>query len=498
MPPFTREAATVVDARIGSGLSTSGRANLPLASQNKRVWLDTRATANGDGSSHAKAYRSQTEAYAAMVGGDQLMIASDSVLTNPLGQLARLAGRNAAFPTVVQSYDRASPNNSGRHGILANRVAYRGTTPFLAATVRGTSCFALRGIRLDHAAATARTAYSFAAGAQWLLIEQCAFIAAQLGLNAVVPTTAHIIRQTAFQGQWSGTSHAQGIFTSDNYDTVIEDCVFHHCGWRMGVDRSASAANGGPTIYNHAVYAAVHSGGIMRRCIFVDPSSHGAQLRGNWHSHDNVFIACPLALLHGGGTSYAIDAPGGVMALSYRNVITIAQDIGPAHVRGFGVQVANTREGSVVEQTLVVGPGGGTASAAFAASASLGAGYVPNPTRIVFQRNTNDWSQYGYNQGPGWADGWPGRVSVTDRYNIIPSDRRVYTNSGNDGLAAARALGFASISELGFGMVADPGRRWAITIANTIRRGFVPRDSAVARGVPYKGAILPDGSWNAG
>jgi hypothetical protein len=498
IPPFTREAATVRDARIGSGLSVNGRAILPLGAGSKRVWLDTKAAAGGNGRSHATAYKRETDAYAALLGGDQLMIASDSVLTVPLGQIRGLSGRSAVFPTVVQSYDRSAPNDAGRHGLLSNRVSYRGATTFLGSTGSMVSYFALRGIRLDHAAAKSRLAYAFSAGVNWLLIEQCAFIAAQLGLNAIVPTTAHVIRETSFQGQWSGTSHAQGLYTSANYDTVIEDCIFHHCGWRMGVTRSATAAAGGPTIFNHAIYAAVHSGGIVRRCVFVEPSSHGAQLRGNWHSHDNVFIACPLALLHGGGTTYAFDAPGGVMALSYRNVITTAQDISPTSVRGFGIQVANTRQGSVVEQTLAVGPGAGHTYAAFAASAATGLGYEPNPTRIVFQRNTNDWSAQGYKQGPDFASGWPNRVFLTDRNNIVTTDRRVYTNAARDGLWAAQTLGFASISELGFGMVADPGRSWAITIANYIRRGFAPRDIRLTPGVVYNGAVLPDGSWNAG
>jgi hypothetical protein len=47
-------------------------------------------------------------------------------------------------------------------------------------------------------------------------------------------------------------------------------------------------------------------------------------------------------------------------------------------------------------------------------------------------------------------------------------------------------------------MVADPGRSWAITIANYIRRGFAPRDIRLTPGVVYNGAVLPDGSWNAG
>jgi hypothetical protein len=491
--PFVREGAAVRDARIGKGLTWDGRAILPLGPQNKRVWLDTQAASStGKGTSAVTPFRNEADAYAAMRSGDQLMIATGSVLTQPFSQLESLPGLSAAYPTVVQSYDRTAPTNEARYGLFANRVTYAGTKPFMGNIRYKTVPYvAWRGIRFDHSAA--RIEYYFGWGFSWLLIEQCGFFAAQLSLSSAHGTTVNVIRQTVFQGQWSDSGHSQGIYTADNFDTVIEDCIFFHCGWKMGVTRSAAANLGGPTIFNHGVYAAVKSGGTLRRCVFVEPSSHGAQLRGNWHSHDNVFISCPLPLLHGGGTTYALDAPSGVMALCYRNIVTIAQSISPTLPRGFGIDVVNTRPGSIVEQNLIVNPGtASVVSNALTAIAQAGAGYEPNPTVVTFQRNTNAWSKWDYAQGK------TGRVFVTDKDNILPANKTSFADPSRDGLSAARALGFATVSDLAYGMAANPGKTWSAQIASHIRPGFAPRGLTLTQGQSFKGAVLPDGSWNAG
>jgi hypothetical protein len=493
VPPFAKEGRDVRDTRFGEGTGADGRAILSLASGRRRIWLDMQATSNGDGRSAASPYRTEFQAYGAMRGGDQLMIASGSVLDQPLLAIAMLSGRDAANPTVFQSYDRAAPDDEARYGLFANQVTYKGTEPFIRAQGRSqVSCIALRGICFDHRAAREWTGYDFTSGISWLLIEQCAFLAAQLDLNAVRDTEAHVVRQTAFQGQWSAKGHAQGLYTSGNYDTVVEDCVFHHCGWKMDVDRSAAESDGGPTIFNHGLYAQVQSGGILRRCAFIEPSSHGAQLRGNWASHDNVFIACPLGLLHGGGTTYATNAPDGVMALAYRNIFTLAEDISPALPRGSGLVVANTREGSVVEQNLAVAPRSRRTMEGFGALAQSGQGYEPNKTTILFRHNTNAWSPGGFDSAPR-RPGLAERILITDRDNIAMDDKVAFTDPSRDGLTAARSLGFATVRDFGNGAALDPAKPWATMVTDHIRPGYAPRGM---RGGAVKGAVRPDGSWN--
>jgi hypothetical protein len=489
VPPFTKEAANVRDGRFGQGLSADGRALLALSPKRKRWWLDTNAAAGGNGKSAATPFRSENQAYGAMNGGDQLMIAGGSTLSQQMWLLGKLSGISNAFPTLIQSYDRAAPQDETRYGLLSNKVVYRSATPFIPRLSRkgeGAAFIAIRGIAFDHRAPENRVVqYIFPAGINSLFLEQCAFLATQLSLNSLGGTNSHLFRQCAFQGQWAGDRHAQGIYTSGNMDTVIEDCVFHHCGWKMGLDRSATYAEGGPTMFNHALYAAVYSGGILRRSVFVDPASHGAQLRGNWHSHDNVFIACPLALLHGGGTTYALDAPGGVMALCYRNIFTVAQPISPASQRGYGVEVANTLEGSIIEQNLAVGPGEQKRASAFAAAALDGPGYEPNRTTILFERNTNNWSPNGYD-----------RVTLTARNNIEMQDQVTFADPHRDGMTAIKSLGFTTLGDFGDAVVADPAKPWAMRLADHIRPGYAPR--GLRPGAPIKGAVRPDGSWNEG
>jgi hypothetical protein len=500
VPPFTKEAANVRDGRFGQGLSADGRALLALSPSRRRWWLDTNAAAGGDGKSAATPFRGEGQAYGAMRGGDQLMIAGGSILTLPMSPLGKISGISNAFPTLVQSYDRAAPDNEARSGLLSNKVVYRSALPFIPRLSRkgeGASFIAIRGIAFDHRAPENRVVqYIFPAGIDSLFLEQCAFLATQLSLNSLGGTHTHLFRQCAFQGQWAGDRHAQGIYTSGNMDTVIEDCVFHHCGWKMGLDRSASEAEGGPTKFNHALYAAVYSGGILRRSVFVDAASHGAQLRGNWVSHDNVFIACPLALLHGGGTQYAFDAPGGVMALCYRNIFTVSQEIGPAIHRGFGIEVANTRPGSIVEENLGVGPGALPNARAFTASATVGEGYEPNRTTILFERNTNNWAPMGYDRGTRSKQGWPDRMTLTARNNIEMSDHVTFADPRRDGMTAIKSLGFTTLGSFGDAIVADPAKPWAARLADHIRPGYAPR--GLRPGAPIKGAVRPDGSWNGG
>jgi hypothetical protein len=489
--PFVQENADVRDRRFGQGLSADYRAILPLGEQNKRVWLDTKAAADGTGKTAASPFKTEAKAYAALVGGDHLMIAGGSILTTPLGELKTLSGRNSGTPTVIQSYDRAAPTNEARYGLLTHNVIYRSATPFVRATSSAAASFiAIRGMFFDHSNVPDML-YVFTSGVNWLLIEQCVFLGAQLALNSANGTTVHVLRQVGFQGQWSVSGKAQGIFTASNFDTIIEDCTFHHCGWKMGAARGDAPTVGGATMFSHGLYAAVQSGGILRRCVFVDPAANGAQLRGNWHSHDNVFISCPLALLHGGGTTYALDAPSGVMALAYRNVITVGEDINPTLPRGYGITVANTRAGSVVEQNLIVGPRK-KVSDAITAIAQSGAGYEPNLTRITIRRNTIAWTQGGF-VGDGAS-----RVFVAESANIVPSDKVTFADPTFDGLTMASLCGFATISAFGSVMANNPVPAWAMGLINNARFAYAPLGLTAQAGALFEGAMLPNGSWNIG
>ncbi|MBO9714533.1 hypothetical protein [Sphingomonas sp.] len=499
-----REAQDIRDDRIGSGISPDGRAKLPLGPHGKRFWLDTQ-----NGNDHAKgnspdaAFRTEAKAYEHWGAGDQLMIASGSTLTTPAPDLRTLAAFDRRFPTVIQSYDRRRPADESGHGLLANQVAYRGEKPMVGANMKsdGNRNFAIRGITFDHVQTLQHLKYGFHVGIDWLLVEQCAFLAASLTLNALRPCEGHIIRQCAFFGQWDPSERPQGIFTKKVTGTTIEDCVFFHCGWRDGLERSAAKELGGPTIFNHGLYCAVESSGMLRRSVFLSPSSHGAQLRGDWASHDNIFIDCPLALQHGGGRRYAQEAPNGVTAHCYRNIVTVAEDITPSLPRGFGIEVLNTRPGSLVEQCLVVGPGTQVSKPrnAFAASALPGPEYEPNPTIIQFARNTNAWSNRKITQSPG---GDTPRVQVTETANLTPESKASFADPTRDGITAAQSLGMASLDALGRAMVADPTQPWAQKIAAHIGPGYAPSPRSVAQlrlaDGSFAGAILPDGRWNDG
>ena len=97
------------------------------------------------------------------------------------------------------------------------------------------------------------------------------------------------IRRNEIMNAYSTVAHAQGIFTHDVQNMLIEGNYFEHNGWN-GLIAGAQA-----TIFNHAMYIQYTCSDVtVRDNIVVRPSATGLQLRCGGTVENNLFIDCPV------------------------------------------------------------------------------------------------------------------------------------------------------------------------------------------------------------
>ena len=259
-------------------------------------------------------------------------------LTNMMDQM----GYSAAYPTVIQSYDPADPLNEAKYGHAAN-----GRRPVVntGANAEQVTCYcgntpnapinflAIRGLDFNPGN-VAGPDVNFTGPTNYILIENNIFRYTSLTfdkwrLAAGEPrSTHHVVRMNSFYGEWHPSAHAQGIYNGGTDGLTVEDNVFWHNGWKVGVTRDEPVATGGPTIFRHPVYAQNSSTAIMyRRNLVIDAAADGGHLLGHSTATENVIIDCPIGLDMTGGVGYETVQPKGVLYEASYNAIIGA--IGP-------------------------------------------------------------------------------------------------------------------------------------------------------------------------
>jgi hypothetical protein len=159
----------------------------------------------------------------------------------------------------------------------------------------------------------------------------------------------------SFYGEWHPTAHAQGVFDSGTDGLTVEDNVFWHNGWKLGVSRDEPVATGGPTMFRHPLYAQNLSSAIMyRRNLVIDAAADGGHLLGESTATENVIIDCPLGLDMTGGVDYATRQPNGVMYQASYNAIIGSADLTSNDPRGYGILSRNGKPGSSAHHNLLV------------------------------------------------------------------------------------------------------------------------------------------------
>jgi len=119
-----------------------------------------------------------------------------------------------------------------------------------------------------------------------ILIEDCHFDffsnnTVQTGVETGENLSDFIIRRNIISNNYSQTAHAQGIFSA-NASLFIEENVFDHNGWyKQSTNRGSAKEEGQATVYNHNIYFSQARNMILRRNIFMRPSSINTKFTSN-------------------------------------------------------------------------------------------------------------------------------------------------------------------------------------------------------------------------
>jgi hypothetical protein len=367
MTPTATVAATY-DTSIGVGVDANGYANLPLRAGAHRYFVSsaTGSDANGCAAAQQPATPMRTIAAAAacMAGGngDQVLVAEGTSYSEGLPNLDAYAGYSPAYPTVIQSYDPSDPTNEAKYGhataghrpVVNTGGAVQSIT---CCTVSPASYLAIRGFDINPGNKPDMVVNINGSNNlpnNYILIENNIFRYTQLTMGGPQTGTHHVIRKNAFYGEWSPTAHAQGIYLTGTNGITVEDNVFWHVGWKVGVSRDTDPSLGGPTIFRHSIYQQDNTNNaVIRRNLFMDPSATGCSCRSSTSIQENVFIDNPLAIIAGLGDSYNTIQPAGVSIDVGYNAILGDADINSVNPRGGGIQTGNGKQGSAVHNNLI-------------------------------------------------------------------------------------------------------------------------------------------------
>lgn len=330
----TSITAVSYDTSIGNGVDTSGFADLPLRSGAKRFFVNSSTGSDGNGCSGAQSPSRPLATFDAAKAcvtageGDQVLIAEGTKYSAGMSNMEGHGGYSPMYPTVIETYDPADPTNDSKYGRAAgnNRPVMNtgGTTNqlFILGTV-APQYIAVRGLDFNPGnipdaniimdATTTGTV-------DYILFENDIFRYTSISFDAYaspnhIRAQKFIMRNCSSYGQYSLTNGvgAQGVYIANVDGITFEDNVFWHNGWKVGASRSDAGVVGGPTIFNHPIYAQENTrNAVARRNVFLDTSSDGGNLKGGATYTQNLSIRNPQAAAAGGGTNYDTQAPDGV------------------------------------------------------------------------------------------------------------------------------------------------------------------------------------------
>lgn len=287
--------------------------------------------------------------------GDQVMVAEGTRYAEPISNLTFRDGYSAQYPTVIQSYDPADPFNEAKHGrATGSKRPVFAVSGDNAVTILGSN-YAIRGLDLD-GASQPDVVESFVGGNNNVLLENNIFRAVDVTFDKGSGSQAshQVMRKNAFYGTWSPTSHAQGLYVGGTDALTVEDNVFWHNGWKVGVTRDTDVTLGGPTTFRHALYAQIDTSSLVRRNTFIDPSLTGCSCRGDTSIQENVFIDNPGAIGAGMGPNYNVYRPNGVAIDIGYNLVLGDADLNSSLPFGQAIASGNGKPGSSAHNNLIL------------------------------------------------------------------------------------------------------------------------------------------------
>jgi hypothetical protein len=360
-PPPSVSTASVYDTSIGLGVDSAGFANLPLRVGAHRYFVNSATGSDANGCAAAEQPTRPLKTIDAgktcltLGGGDQLLIAEGTSYSEGLTNLQAQMGYSAEYPTAIQSYDPADPANEAKYGHAGQGrrpvVNTGGGAQQITCCGSGHNAFlAIRGLDFNPGDKPDQ-GMSFVGTTDYILIENNLFRYTAVGfdIGGQGRSTHHVLRHNSFYGEWSPTGSTGGIYDAGTDLATIEDNVFWHTGWRLGVSRDADVTVGGPTYFRHPIYQQTNSIGFtIRRNLFMDGAADGGSLRNNVTFTENVSIDDPIGVGVGGQIT-----GGSSSEVSYNAFIGDA-DVNSAYPRGDAIWGINGQLGSSIHHNLIV------------------------------------------------------------------------------------------------------------------------------------------------
>lgn len=395
------------------------------------------------------------------------------VLDNIYRHTFTFYGHGATNPTCMQSFDPADPLNTAKHGRAG--TGNRGPRPIW---VVGTGEFpqnaniatfdyggwAFRG--LEYRSPGNGQYVTWGGQNNNLLWENVVFNNVQITLESNIAQTSgyssnNILRMCSSFGQYDvGGSHICGIFSAYT-NLTIEDCVFWHCGWKVGASRDTPVSQGGPDIYKHCVYLDNHRGttSVLRRNVMVDGSASGLSLRGNHQCHHNVIIDCPTPDFMSGGSGSDTESPSGVTQQAYCQLVMGGADINSGTPRSLGFRTSDGTPSSYYAYSLYINnPGYGQVNNAWLTVQNAIPAQISN---IGFYHNrAYAFAPDARRLVQSTADG--GSLSSINVYADVDNVTSASSPITNDAIYAQ--VGFPGKDNLVQAMISDPSQSWAYRI----------------------------------
>jgi hypothetical protein len=456
--PTTSITSVTYDTSIGNGVDANGFASLPLNTGASRYYVnsstgsDSNSCATAKNPATPKATLSSGLSCMVNGNGDQLLVAQGTGgYTFP--NYAVVSGFSPQYPTVIQSYDPADPTNEAKLGQAtgANRPVVTSSSFHIAGP--SINYVAVRGFEFNPGnvadAGVVNTANSTGTS-NYLLFENDIFAYTALSFDMMANGTLRaqhiIVRNSSLYGEWSASSHAQGMYAAGVDGLTVEDCVFWHNGWNVNATRGSDPTVGGPTKFNHPIYAQDTTGNtIVRRNVFIDSSTDGSGLKGGATYTQNLSLDNPIGVVFGGGNTYSIDAPNGVNIQASYNAILGGGGINTSPM-DWGIETMNGAPGSLVHHN-VLAYSSAMAGYGLMADAAPDTTGVALPNYVAFQSNvTYQWSKSGNIQAIHMSSGTASISLIHATYtNNLWDDPSSGTNTNNSGHVFPNAYSEATL-----------------------------------------------------
>lgn len=519
---------------IGNGV-TLGRADLPVHGSATVIYVNSQHANRSDSNSGTDPNNPKatidSAVQAAPTGG-----ASGTRIRPAIGMvhndtgahnMSLRGGLSALYPTVIEGYDPADPENPNLWGAGTTKatmpqisIAAGVNSSFgITSTVSGAiGYFALRGLYFESAdyATTGSRGLAFSNGGntgstvpRGFLLERCLFDGVGVGFDfydGVESVLDVIVRDCGFKNVWYTNGVGAAIYMND-LQAILEDNDFHHCGWKLGAARSDAIGSGGASNQAHATYGQYGSWVRYRRNYVGDASEDALSMRGGGQADYNLICGAPTGIRMGVGASGTETArPSGVVATARQNLIIGGR---PRSDGGtYALYARYTQTGTRFEENLIWDAGVGSNGVTYAAYAHLDvspADYGTSPavnTTVEFKNNlmgswgTDGISRYDHNErevteGAGSGLSTYAMLSATGTYTGTN-----YAENGNGSLAGWSAARSALpslpnaktldqfASAMGYASADLFGRALVDTRASSLR------NSALVAGFGYFGRSL--------